>query len=198
MYGLGGQAQVGAYRNAALHQKVHHLSGPAATLELDHVGTGLHEHTRAADGLLLRFLVAAKRQVANQPSGALRTAQAAGHAFGVVGHVFERDAHGAVAALAHHAQRVAHQNALHPCGIGHGGKGCVVGGEHGDFFTAGVHLLNAWQADRLAGGRWRCRRQRAVGSRVGCAGGLFTGRVQGHGGLQKSGLPRVWRKWGEY
>ena len=51
--GLRRQAQVGAHGNAALHQEMHHLGGPAATFELDHVRARLHQRDSAAQGLLL-------------------------------------------------------------------------------------------------------------------------------------------------
>jgi hypothetical protein len=62
------------------------------------------------------------------------------NASGVVAHVIERDANGAVQALAHHAQGIANQNTFHPRGIGYSGKGRVVGGHNGYFFTTAVHL----------------------------------------------------------
>ena len=87
MNGLGCQTQMCADRNAPLHQKTHHFGGPAPAFELDHVRTGLHQHRSAAQGLFFGFLVAAKRQVANQPGGGLGAVQAACHALGVVTHV---------------------------------------------------------------------------------------------------------------
>jgi hypothetical protein len=62
------------------------------------------------------------------------------NALGVVTHVIERDADGAVQALAHHAQGVANQNTFHASGVGYGGKGRVIRGHDGYFFTTAVHL----------------------------------------------------------
>ena len=154
---------MGADRNAALHQKVHGLGGPAAAFELDHVGAGLHQDGRAADRLFLGLVVAAKGQVGNHPGRGLGSVEATRHRFGVVTHGFQAYAHGAGQTLADHAERVANQNTFHACGIGHGGKGGVVGGEHGDFFTAGSHLLQARQAHGPAAGHGRGRWQGAVG-----------------------------------
>ena len=183
MHRLRRQAQVGAHRNAALDQKAHRLGGPAAAFELDHVGARTQQHRRAAQRLFFGLVVAAKRQVTDHPGCALHPAQAAHHTFGVVGHGVQRHAGGAGQALAHHAQRVAHQNAFHPGGVGHGGKGRVVGGQHGDFFAALSHFGQAGQAHRLALGQGRRGGQGAIGCAIGggahgCAHGCLRCRHQ--------------------
>jgi hypothetical protein len=149
VHGLRRQAQVGADGNAALDQEAHGLGRPAAAFELDHVGAGLHQHGGAAQRLLFRFVVTAEGQVANQPGRGLRAAQAVGHALGVVAHGLQRHADGAGQALADHAQRVAHQDAFHTGRVGHGREGCVVGGQHGDFFAMRLHFAQARQAHGL-------------------------------------------------
>ena len=103
VHGLRRQAQMGADRNAALHQKTHHLGRPAAAFEFDHMGTCLHQHGSTADRLFLRFLVSAEGQIPDQPGRGLGAVQAAGHDFGVVAHVFQCDTDGAVQTLADHA-----------------------------------------------------------------------------------------------
>ena len=175
VHGLWRQAQVRAHRNAALDQKAHRLGGPAAAFELDHVGAGLHQRGGTAQRLFARLLVAAEGHVANQPGGGLRAAQAARHTLHVVTHVLQRHAHGAGQALANHAQRVAHQDAVHAGGVGHGGKGGVVGGQHGDLFASGAHLQQARQADGFAQ-RWRAGGgQGAVGAGAGGVNGCAHG-----------------------
>jgi hypothetical protein len=118
------------------------------------VGAGLHQHGGVTERLFLRFMEGAVGHVADDPGRALHPLHAARDARHVVGHGFQRHAHGAGQALADHAQRVADQDALDTGGIGHGGKGGVVGGEHGDLLAARMHFLQARQADGLA--RSRC------------------------------------------
>ena len=95
---------MGAYRNTALYQEPHDVGGPTTTLELDHVGTGLHQHRRTAKRLLFGFLVGAKGQVSDHPSRTLGAADTARHALGVVAHIVQGHTDRAVQALAHHAQ----------------------------------------------------------------------------------------------
>ena len=95
---------MGADRNAALDQKANGLGRPAAAFKLDHLGTCLHQNDSVAQGLLFGLVVAAKRQIADQPCRTLRSTQSVGHAFGVVAHGFQANADGAVQALANHAQ----------------------------------------------------------------------------------------------
>ena len=86
----------------------------------DGAGRGLRyvqQLRRAAHGLFLRLVVAAKREVADDPGGALHPAQATHHALGVVDHGLQRDAGGARQPLADHAQRIADQDALDPGGV---------------------------------------------------------------------------------
>ena len=97
------------HRNAALNQKLYRLSCPATAFEFDHVRARVHQRRSTANGLLFGFLVAAKRQIADQPSRALHPAQAACHTFGVINHDFECDPDGAGQPLADHAKRIAHQ-----------------------------------------------------------------------------------------
>ncbi len=136
------------------------------------MGAGVHQFRRAAQRLLLRFMVAAEGQIADHPGRGLHTLQASHHTFGVVAHGFQRDAYRAGQALADHAQRIAHQDAFHARGIGHGGEGGVVGGEHGDLLAALTHFLQARQAHRFALGHGRGRRQGAVGCAAGRGGGF--------------------------
>ena len=95
---------MGADWNATLDQKANGLSCPAAAFELDHLGACLHQNDSMTQGLLFRLVVAAKRQIADQPCRTLRSTQSVGHAFGVVAHGFQAHADGAVQALANHAQ----------------------------------------------------------------------------------------------
>jgi hypothetical protein len=164
VHGLRSQPQMGAHRDAALDQKMHGLGGPATAFQLDHVGTGLHQHHGAAQGLFARLVISAKGQVANHPSRALHPAQPAHHAFGVVAHGLQAHTGGAGQTLAHHAQRVANQNALNPRRIGHGGKGGVIGGEHGDLVTLRARM--SFKRGRLIGLR-EAARTRVAKSRMG-------------------------------
>lgn len=93
-----------------------------------------------------------QRQITYHPSGALYATQTPHYAFGVVTHGLQRHASRARQALAHHAQRITDQNALHTSRIGHSGERGVIGSQHGDFLATLTHLLQARQADRLAGG----------------------------------------------
>lgn len=56
-----------AHHHAALGEVAHGVGGPAAAFQLHHVGTGLHQGRGAANRLLARFLVAAKRKIADHP-----------------------------------------------------------------------------------------------------------------------------------
>ena len=173
VYGLRCESQMRAHRNAAFHQELHRRRGPAAALEFDHVCARLHEAAGAAQGLLLALGVAAVGQIAHQPGRALCAVQTAGHAFRVIGHGVEADAHRAVQTLADHAERVAHQNALHARRIGHRRVGRVVGGEHGDLLARCAHLSEARQAHRFAlrhRGRGRNRSVRRSAGCVRCVG----------------------------
>ena len=124
--------------------------------------TRLHQFAGTAHGLVIAFVVAAKGHIANHPRGALGAAQATGDAFDVVAHGLQTHAHGAAQPLANHAQRVADQNRLYPSGVSHGGKGGVIRRQHGDFFAAFAHFLQARQADGAARGGLRRSGQRAV------------------------------------
>ncbi|MNV58325.1 hypothetical protein D3C71_1506910 [compost metagenome] len=83
------------------------------------------------------------------------------HALRVIGHVLKRDPDRAVAALAHHAQRIAHQQRVNPCRIRHRRKRRVVGGQHGDLLAAGAHVREGLHVHLLL----RSGRYQAVGSR---------------------------------
>ena len=191
VHGLRGQPQMGAHGYAALDQKMHGLGGPATAFQLDHVGTGLHQHQGAAQGLFARLVVAAKGQVANHPSRALHSAQPAHHAFGVVAHGLQAHTGGAGQTLAHHAQRVANQNAFHPRRIGHGGKGGVISGEHGDLVASRAHVVQARQADRLARGQLGRGWQGPVrGGSVGNGHGVASVRRKLCGGIAQ---PHIYR-----
>ena len=54
------------------------------------------------------------------------------------------------------------QDAFDAGGVGHGGEGGVVGGQHGDLLARFAQLRQARQADRLALRQGRGGRQRAV------------------------------------
>ena len=81
------------------------------------------------------------------------------------------------------------RDAFHTRGVGHGGKGGVVGGQHGDFLAGLAHLRQAGQADGAALGRGRGRGS-GVPGRTGGGGGLLMG---GGGWLRIHASSAHWR-----
>ena len=147
VHALRGQPQVGAHGDAPLGQEMHGLGCPAAAFELDHLGASLHQRDAGPQGLLPPFLVTAERQVAHDP----HVTVAARHAPRVVDHVVQADGDGAAVALHQHAQRIAHEDAVHATLIDHPREHRVVARQHGDLLAARMHLAQAVQRHGLAG-----------------------------------------------
>ncbi len=94
----------------------------------------LHQR-RAVDQGLLQCGVGHERQVGENHCALV----AAFHACNVVRRFSGGNRQGAVVALQDHAQRVAYQQHFDTRLGGRVGEGCVVAGEHGDFFTLLLH-----------------------------------------------------------
>jgi hypothetical protein len=129
---LGQQAEVAAYRDAALGEEAHRFHHDRAAFQLDHVGAGGHEPGSGIEGLFRVFLIAAEGQIGHHEGLARR---AAGHGLGVIGHLLQRDRQGGGMPLDGHAQGVAHQQTVHAVFGQDAGEAGVVAGEDGEFFA---------------------------------------------------------------
>jgi hypothetical protein len=105
----------------------------AASFELDRIHAGF---LKEASGIANRFgggnLVGHERHVTDQ----MRAARASGHGLAVVNHVFHGHRKGVLVTQHHHAQRIADQDGIHAGAIERQRGRVVVGGDHGDRFTA--------------------------------------------------------------
>ena len=136
------QAQVGADGHALAGQFGHPVGDLAAAFQLDHGRARLQQPARGfhAGGPVM---VGQERHVGDQQ----RMLQAAGHGPGVIGHVVDGHRHGAVVALDHVAQGVAHQHAVEAGGVQAAGEGRVVAGQHGHGPAGGLALGQRGHAD---------------------------------------------------
>jgi hypothetical protein len=96
---LRGQAEVRADRDLTLDQETDRVQLVARAFELDHAGAGLQEACRCIQRTLRRS-IGLERQVRQQQ----RSRQAARHATGVIGDVFDRHRQRRTVSLHHHAQ----------------------------------------------------------------------------------------------
>ena len=147
MYRLGRQADVAAYRDAAVGEEAHRLGHVLAALDLDHLGAGGHQLHGVAEGQFRGFLVGAEGHVGDD-QGAVA---APGHHGGVVDHVGQGHRQGGIVALHHHAEGIAHQHGIDPGVVAEAGKAGVVAGQHGDFLAGGPELGHV--GDGQAAGR---------------------------------------------
>ncbi len=131
-----------ADRHSTLVQQAHRLGQPGCAFDLEHMGAGLHQLGRAAQGLFSGG-VGHEWQVGQDQCPVV----AALDRRDVIGHVSGADGQGAVVSLQHHAQGVAYQQDFDACLAAGVGKGGVVAGQHGDFLTFLLEALQGGQSD---------------------------------------------------
>ena len=121
---------MGTDRNAIAIENLDALRQPGAAFQLDHIGAGLHERR---GGFQRTF------QGGGPHEGHISNDQAAliapGHAFRVVGHLFQGHRYRAALALYHVSQGVPHQNGVYAGFRNQPGKTGVVSGEYGKFLA---------------------------------------------------------------
>jgi hypothetical protein len=128
-------------------EKFDDLDLPGATFELDHLGPALlHEPHGVLQRLLARG-VRHERHVGHQE----RAQQAPRHGLAVIDDVIERDGHGRVVALDHHAERVTDQHDVGARFVHERGEAGVVTGETRDFLALGLHAAERSDVDGRAG-----------------------------------------------
>ncbi len=139
---LWGQAQVRAHRDAPLGQQPNRIGQPQRALDLDHVGTGLHQHGAVGHGLFEGGVGHEWQVGENQCIGV--TAFDGGH---MVGHLGGGHRQRAVVTLQHHAEGIAHQQHFDTGLIAGVGESCVIAGQHGDFLTFLLETLQRGQGN---------------------------------------------------
>src|SRR5215203_3336371 len=127
--GLGGEADVAHHRDAGVDDRPGALDDDAAGLELDRLATGLLDQALgAADRFLVARLVAAHRHVADHQ----RRLQAAADGFAEHHHLVHRDHLGPGIAEDNVGGGIADEDDVDAGGLGHGGRGVVIGRDHHD------------------------------------------------------------------
>ena len=165
---LGRQADVALDRDPGVDDRAGALHGHAAAFELDRVDARLlDEALGGGDRLRVGGLVGAEGQVGDQE----RRLQPAAHGARQHDHLVHRHGHGGVIAEHGHGARVADQHHVDAGGLGHLGRGEVVGGDHDDGLAALA----------LVGQRRERDRQAVVGGGV---GGLGSGGHQAASGVR--------------
>ena len=144
---LGRQAHVALDRDPGVDDGAGALHGHAAAFELDRVDARLlDEALGGGDRLRIGGLVGAEGQVGDQE----RRLQPAAHGARQHDHLVHRHGHGGVIAEHGHGARVADQHHVDAGGLGHLGRGEVVGGDHDDGLAA---LALVGQAGSVTGRR---------------------------------------------
>ncbi len=146
------EPHVDAHGNAALGESLDVLCQPAGAFQFHHMGAGPHQPGGIVQ-CVFKGGATHERHVRHDQ----RLLGAAGHAFGVIGHIRNGDRDGAVVALQHVAQRIAHQYHFHAGIALKAGEAAVVGGEAGEFLPRLLHLLERGDCNLLHGGlaKWR-------------------------------------------
>ena len=134
---------MGTDGHATFDQETHGFSHEGAAFEFDHVGAGGHQTGGVPHGLGGAFGVAPERHVGDDE----RARTAAGHAFGVIDHLLDRDRQGGLLALQHVAQGITHQDHIDAAAFEQRGKAGVVAGEHDDLAAFGAHLAELEKGD---------------------------------------------------
>ena len=147
MNGLWRQPHVNAHGNAALGQKADSACQPGGTFDFHYMGTSAHEYGSIGQGLIFRG-IAHERHVADQQSPFIGAVNAGS----VIGHLLQRYRQSAVMTLQHHAQRVAHEQCLHPRLTGLTGEGRIVGGQAGEFFTFALEGIQGAESNGRSNG----------------------------------------------
>ena len=120
------------HRNAACHQKLDGARQRLIGFQLDGITTRARQHLGAiAKGLLVGFLVTAKRHVSNDTG----QARAIDHRTGVADDVFELHAQGRWPSVTDHGRGVADQDEVHQR-VDQRGDGAGIGGQGDDFLLA--------------------------------------------------------------
>ena len=119
---------MGHHRNPHLDQPPGQLDHPAATLQLDRVGSGLQEVAGVADGVLGGGVIAHERHVTHH-QGVLHPAA---HRPGVMQHLLHRHRQGVGVTQHGHPERVTDQQHRDAGLVQDAGGGEVVRGEHGE------------------------------------------------------------------
>ena len=148
--GLRRQADVAHDPDVRVGDRAHAREHPAGALELDDVRAALLDHPdRARDRLLVRDLVGAERQVADDE----RPPRRAGDRARQEDHLVERDRQRRLVAEHHHRGRVADEDQLDARLVRDPGCGCVVGGDHHDLVVTLLHLEQLGQRQLPGCGR---------------------------------------------
>jgi hypothetical protein len=166
------EAHVAHHRDAGVHDRLRALRHDAPALELDGIAAGLlDEALGRGDRLLVRGLIGAERQVADEQ----RRAQAAAGGAGEHQHLVDRDRHGARVAEYGHRAGVAHEHHVDAGGLGHLRAGVVVGRDHHDRLAERLLLDELGQRDGgPLGGRCGCAWRRAHDSSSATASSTVT------------------------
>ena len=148
--GLRCEAHVAHHRDARADDRRRTTRGGlAAALQLDRVAARLLDHPhRRGDRLLVRHLVGAERQIADQK----RRAQTAAHRASQHQHVVELHRRGGVVAEHRRRRGVAHEHQVDARRLRRAGAGVVIGGDHHDRFAQALLLQQQRQCHRQPAG----------------------------------------------
>ena len=149
VHGLRLQTQVRAHGDIMIREELDDLDLARTAFELHHLCAALLHQTH---GILERLLfrgVSHERHVRHQE----RAVQTLRDRLAVIDHVVERDGHGRVVTLDHHAERIADEHEIDTGIVDERREARVIGGDAGDLFAFGLSCARA--SRRLLAGEAR-------------------------------------------